>query len=89
MPKRLDGGELPQPKRRRTTRRASASRDEEGWMSTNDVADHLGVHVDTVRHWANKEGMPHARFGKLLRFKRSEIDAWMRRGDSMRAGWGQ
>jgi excisionase family DNA binding protein len=49
------------------------------WMSVEDVAAYLGVRRGTVYKWVERLGLPARKVGRLLRFKRSEIDAWVER----------
>ncbi len=53
---------------------------EERWVDVEAVADHLGVTKDTVYRWIDKKDLPAHRVGRLLRFKLSEIDDWVRLG---------
>ena len=53
---------------------------EERWVDVEVVANHLGITKDTVYRWIDKKGFPAHRAGRLLRFKLSEIDEWVRAG---------
>ncbi len=50
----------------------------ERWVSVDDVASHLGVARDTVYRWVESKRFPAHRVGRLLRFKLSDVDAWVR-----------
>jgi len=50
------------------------------WMSVDEIAAYLGVSKDTVYTWANERRMPGHRVGRLWKFKRDEVDAWVRAG---------
>jgi hypothetical protein len=52
---------------------------DERWLSVDDVAVHLGVRRGTVYKWVERLGLPARKVGRLLKFKRSEIDAWVER----------
>ncbi len=52
----------------------------EPWIKVEDVACHLGVAKDTVYRWVQSRGLPAHRIGKLLKFKVSDVDAWVREG---------
>lgn len=52
----------------------------EPWVSTNDIAKHLGVTKDTVHKWIKSGTIPCSRVGKLWKFKKSEVDAWIKSG---------
>jgi excisionase family DNA binding protein len=51
---------------------------EERWVGVENVAAHLGVAKDSVYRWIEEQGLPAHRVGRLLRFKLSEIDDWVR-----------
>jgi len=53
---------------------------EDRWLSVDDVADYLGVKRDTVYAWIAAKGLPAHRVGRLWKFKRAEIDKWVRAG---------
>lgn len=52
----------------------------EPWVSTKDIAEHLGVTITTVRKWIVAETIPCSRVGKLWKFKKTEVDAWIKSG---------
>lgn len=54
----------------------------ESWISIIEAATHLGVTKDTVRNWIKKTDIPAHKIGKLWKFKRSELDEWVRSGKS-------
>lgn len=54
----------------------------EPWVSTKDIAGHLGVTIETIRNWIRKETIPCHQVGKLWKFKISEVDAWIRSGQA-------
>ena len=56
----------------------------EPWVSLDDIAEHLGVSRDTVYRWIDDRGMPAHKVGRLWKFKVSEVDEWIRAGDSSR-----
>ena len=49
----------------------------EQMMTAGEVADYLQCSVTTVRRFASRGKMPHYRLGKLVRFRRSEIEHWL------------
>ena len=53
---------------------------EEGWVGIADVAAHLGVAKDSVYRWVDSKDFPGYRVGRLLRFRLSEVDEWVRTG---------
>ena len=52
----------------------------ESWVSTKEIAEHLGVTKDTIHKWIKAETIPCARVGKLWKFKKSVVDAWVESG---------
>lgn len=47
------------------------------WMTLSEVAEWLGIHSSTVRHWADKGYLPsHRTQGGHRRFLRSELELW-------------
>lgn len=52
----------------------------EKWVGVDDVAGHLGVAKDSVYRWIERRGLPARKVGRLLRFKLSEVDAWVDAG---------
>ena len=53
---------------------------EEGWVSIADVAAHLSVAKDSIYRWVDSKDFPAHRVGRLLRFRLSEVDEWVRTG---------
>ena len=46
-------------------------------MITGEVAAYLRCSSSTVRRMVRRGQIPHYRFGKLVRFRRSEIERWL------------
>lgn len=53
---------------------------EDRWLSVDDIAAHLGVSKDTVYTWLTTKGMPGHKVGRLWRFKKDEVDEWVKAG---------
>jgi excisionase family DNA binding protein len=51
---------------------------EETWVGVQEVAAHLQVAKESVYRWIDSKGFPAHRVGRLLRFKLSEVDQWVR-----------
>ena len=49
----------------------------EPWLTAKEIAEHLGITKETVIAWIPMKGMPGFKVGRDLRFKKSEVDAWM------------
>ena len=50
------------------------------WLTVEEVADYLSVSAGTVRNWVSQQDIPHAKRGRVVRFHRDRIDAWLSRG---------
>ena len=56
---------------------------EEGWISTNEAAEYLGVKPATIRDWIRKgKDIPRKKVGKLWKFKLSELEEWEKKKKS-------
>ena len=53
---------------------------EEGWVDIAEVAAHLQVTKDSIYRWVDTKGFPARRVGRLLRFRLSEVDEWVKVG---------
>ncbi len=53
---------------------------EDRWLSVDEISKHLGVSSDTVYRWIEKHSMPAHRMGRLWKFKKDEIDTWVKAG---------
>ena len=53
------------------------------WISIEEAAQYLGVSKDAIRNWIKKSTtIPAHKIGKLWKFKKSELDAWIKAGQS-------
>jgi len=50
------------------------------WLSVDEICAHLGVSRDTVYKWIDQKGIPAHRLGRLWKFKKAEVDDWVRGG---------
>lgn len=50
------------------------------WLSVDDLAGYLGIKRDTVYKWITRRSMPAHKVGRLWKFKKDEIDSWVRSG---------
>ncbi len=50
------------------------------WLSVEAIAEYLGVSKDAASSWGSGKGMPCHRVGRFWKFKRDEVDAWVRSG---------
>lgn len=55
----------------------------DNYISIDEAAEYLGIKTVTLRNWIKKdEHIPAHKIGKLWKFKRSELDAWVNSGKS-------
>ena len=47
-----------------------------GFISIDDLSEYLGVKKTTLYSFVESGDLPHYRFGRLIRFKTEEVDAW-------------
>lgn len=52
--------------------------DVDRWRTSAEVQEYLAISDNTMQRWIAERGMPVHRVGRTLRFKFSEIDAWVR-----------
>ena len=55
----------------------------DNYISIDEAAEYLGIKTVTLRNWIKKDDkLPAHKIGKLWKFKRSELDAWVQSGQS-------
>ena len=56
----------------------------DNYISLEEIADYLGIKAPTLRSWIknSKNEVRSYKVGRLWKFKRSEIDAWVNSGKS-------
>ena len=50
----------------------------DSWMTLEEVAQYLKVSKDSIYRLAQKGEIPASKIGNLWRFKKEEIDKWMK-----------
>jgi len=55
---------------------------EDRWLSVEEIAQYLGISKDTVYTWITRKKMPAQKIGRLWKFKRKEVDEWVKAGSS-------
>ena len=53
---------------------------EDGWLSVDEIGDYLGIKRDTVYKWISEKGMSTHKIGRLWKFKKDEVDEWVKAG---------
>lgn len=55
----------------------------DNWINIDEAASYMSVKPVTIRDWIRKEkGIPAHKVGKQWKFKRSELDDWIKSGKS-------
>ena len=55
----------------------------DSWIGITEAAEYMGVTKETIRNWIKKNnGIPAQKIGKLWKFKKSELDVWIKSGQS-------
>ncbi|WP_449405570.1 helix-turn-helix domain-containing protein [Marinomonas maritima] len=52
------------------------------WLYINEISQYLGVTSDTIYKWIEKKGLPAHKIGRLWKFKKDEVDAWVWSGQA-------
>lgn len=55
---------------------------EDRWLSVEEIAAHLGVKRDTIYKWIDRKGLPAHKVGRLWKFRKPEVDAWVHSGSA-------
>lgn len=59
------------------------NKNDDRWIGIEEAANYIGVNRDTIRNWIKKDtGIPAHKIGKLWKFKKAELDAWIKSGES-------
>ena len=53
---------------------------EDRWLSVDEIALYLGVKRNTVYKWIDRKQMPGHKAGRLWKFRKEEVDQWVRLG---------
>jgi excisionase family DNA binding protein len=53
---------------------------EDRWLSVDEIATYLGIKRDTVYKWITDKRMPAHKVGRLWKFRKEEINDWVRSG---------
>jgi len=54
------------------------------WLSVDEIADYLGIKRDTVYKWISERQMPGHKIGRLWKFRKEDLDEWVRSGGAGR-----
>jgi excisionase family DNA binding protein len=53
---------------------------EDRWLSVDEIAAYLGIKRDTAYKWISERQMPGHKIGRLWKFRKEEVDEWVRSG---------
>lgn len=55
----------------------------DNWINIDEAAEYLGIKTVTLRGWIKKDKtLPAHKIGKQWKFKKSELDEWVKSGNS-------
>lgn len=53
----------------------------DNWINLDEAAEYMGIKPVTLRSWIKKDvDLPAHKIGRLWKFKRSELDEWVKSG---------
>lgn len=52
------------------------------WLSVDEIAAYLGIKRETIYKWLTDKNMPAYKLGRLWKFRKDEVDAWLRSGEA-------
>ena len=52
------------------------------WLSVDDIAAYLGIKRATLYKWLAEKDIPAHKVGRLWKFRKEEIDQWVRTGEA-------
>lgn len=47
------------------------------FLNIKEVSQYLGIKISTLYFYVGNSDIPHYRIGRLIRFKKREVDQWM------------
>lgn len=51
---------------------------EDRWLSVDEISQYLGVTRDTIYKWLSDRNLPAHKIGRLWKFKKDDIDIWVK-----------
>jgi excisionase family DNA binding protein len=52
---------------------------EKDWYSPQEIAEELGLKVETIREYIRKKELPAYKFGRDYRVKREDYEEWLKK----------
>lgn len=56
------------------------------WLSVDEIAAYLGVKRFTIYKWIERKSMPAHKVGSLWKFRKEEVNEWVRSGKASESG---
>ena len=53
---------------------------EDRWLAVDEIAAYLGIKRGTVYKWIAEKRMPAHRMGRFWKFRKEEVDEWVKSG---------
>ena len=50
------------------------------WLSLKEISEYLGARRETIYKWIENKGMPGHQIGRNWKFKKDEVDTWVKSG---------
>ena len=52
------------------------------WLSVEEISAYLGIKRETLYKWLAEKNMPAHKVGRLWKFRKDEVDEWVRTGEA-------
>jgi excisionase family DNA binding protein len=52
---------------------------EDRWLSVEEICLYLGVKRDSIYKWIREKGMPAHKIGRFWKFKKNQVDEWVKK----------
>jgi excisionase family DNA binding protein len=59
---------------------SSGERNDDRWLSVEEISSHLGVSKESIYRWAEHKKMPAHKVGRQWKFWLTEVNNWVRTG---------
>lgn len=56
------------------------------WFPVDEFAAYLGIKRDTIYKWIDRKNMPSHKVGRLWKFRKEEVDEWVRSAGANEVG---
>ena len=50
------------------------------WMTPQQAAEYLSISLGTLRNWTSARYIPFSKRGRVVRYHKESVDAWLARG---------